>query len=363
MKFVYILVILTTCLTVKCDDESKLLSFVQIFRHGARTPVLFYKEDPYKDSTYWSGLKNGQLTEEGKQQLVKLGQYIRQRYADFIPKNYSENFLSVTSVTTKRNKQSADSYLKGLFSEQEDFSNAIHIDNSVLRRFIQPTYILQYLKLVKTEKTFTNFIKKHEKCLKYLKNQATIPIPERLFYTYFVWDTLSIEGRKNLTLPEWTKSVFPEDVTDITRMFSKTMCYNKAMQKIVAGPFMNLVTEHFTKVVDQSTNQRVFLYSGHDVNLMCLLNTFGIFDLFNYDVPAFASSIIFELRKNSEKTFVNGYYKVDENLHPITFRGCQFDCDYDEFKKLFSEISLDDSTSVNKNQISVWMSALAEAFT
>ncbi|VEN51235.1 unnamed protein product [Callosobruchus maculatus] len=178
MRFIYILAVLNVCSTIKCDDESKLLSFLQIFRHGARTPMLFYNEDPYKDSSYWDGLKSGQLTEEGKQQLVELGQYIRQRYTDFIPKNYSDKYLTVTSVSSQRNKESAASYLKGLFPEEDDLSNAIHVDNSVLARFLDPIYIMEYLKLVTTEAYFTNFIKENEDSFKYLRKHATILIPE-----------------------------------------------------------------------------------------------------------------------------------------------------------------------------------------
>ncbi|KAJ8941635.1 hypothetical protein NQ318_010661 [Aromia moschata] len=31
-----------------------------IFRHGERTPIMFYPTDPYQNSSYWDGL--GQLT-------------------------------------------------------------------------------------------------------------------------------------------------------------------------------------------------------------------------------------------------------------------------------------------------------------
>ncbi|CAH1969522.1 unnamed protein product [Acanthoscelides obtectus] len=63
-QFIHIFLLLIVCSTsVKTkDDDSKLLSFVQLFRHGARTPVMFFKDDPYKNVSYWGGLGRGQLT-------------------------------------------------------------------------------------------------------------------------------------------------------------------------------------------------------------------------------------------------------------------------------------------------------------
>ncbi|KAG5877245.1 hypothetical protein JTB14_019623 [Gonioctena quinquepunctata] len=40
---------------------SKLISVVQVFRHGQRTPVSHYPNDPYDDLAYW-GIGPGQLT-------------------------------------------------------------------------------------------------------------------------------------------------------------------------------------------------------------------------------------------------------------------------------------------------------------
>nr|CAI5868355.1 unnamed protein product [Callosobruchus analis] len=231
IEIFYILTVCNVCVT--SEGDSKLLSFVQLFRHGARTPILFYKDDPYKDSSHWDGIEEGQLTKEGKQQLVELGQYIRHRYADFLPKTYNDKFFKVTSVSSRRNLESMEKFLEGLYPDLADPKSAIKVEDVVLRAFLYPTYILQYFKLVATNKELRSFIDENKDIFRYLREKAKIgkPIPEGLFNSYVVYDILSIEAGRNLTLPEWTKSVFPEMITVMAKTFSKTMCYNEEMQK------------------------------------------------------------------------------------------------------------------------------------
>nr|CAI5868354.1 unnamed protein product [Callosobruchus analis] len=362
IEIFYILTVCNVCVT--SEGDSKLLSFVQLFRHGARTPILFYKDDPYKDSSHWDGIEEGQLTKEGKQQLVELGQYIRHRYADFLPKTYNDKFFKVTSVSSRRNLESMEKFLEGLYPDLADPKSAIKVEDVVLRAFLYPTYILQYFKLVATNKELRSFIDENKDIFRYLREKAKIgkPIPEGLFNSYVVYDILSIEAGRNLTLPEWTKSVFPEMITVMAKTFSKTMCYNEEMQKTGSGLFLNSIIKHFDILTDRPTDQKVLLYSAHDINVMCLLNTFGVYKQFDYQVPAFASSVILELRERDGKRFINGYYKPDQTLHPITLKGCQFDCDYEEFKMLMKDVRLDKWEFVKMNLDTVSKSLLNREF-
>ncbi|CAH1969524.1 unnamed protein product [Acanthoscelides obtectus] len=269
---------------------------------------------------------------------------MRRRYHDFIPENYSAGFFKLNSDTNKRNIESMQKYLQGLYPSITESQYDINIDSSILKAFISPTFILQYLKLTVTSAKFRSFMKEHKKLFKYLLEygKLDVPIPERLAHSYVVYDVLTTEKRNNLTLPEWTKSVFPENVTELARAFGKTMGYNRKMQKASVGPFLNVLVDHFDKISNQSTEERILLFSGHDINLMCLLNTFDVFDQFEYDVPAFANSIIFEMREKDGKHFINGYYRILDHpdLYPITFKGCAFDCDYREFKERLAVVRM-----------------------
>lgn len=51
-----------------------------IYRHGDRTPVQPYPTDPWRDPTWWP-VPFGELTNTGKMQHYKLGQWFRKRYS------------------------------------------------------------------------------------------------------------------------------------------------------------------------------------------------------------------------------------------------------------------------------------------
>ncbi|XP_023310438.1 prostatic acid phosphatase-like [Anoplophora glabripennis] len=94
--------------------KGELVSLIQVYRHGQRSPIMFYPNDPYQDISYWN-VTVGQLTNTGKLQHYKLGQYTRRRYSDFIPKYYSNEFFRVQSTVVNRTFMSAASNVAGLF--------------------------------------------------------------------------------------------------------------------------------------------------------------------------------------------------------------------------------------------------------
>lgn len=90
-------------------------SIWQLYRHGDRTPAAFYPKDPYNHTYDWPvGL--GELSNTGKNQHYKFGQWLRSRYdEDFLPKAYSEQNIYVRSTNVGRTIASALSNLAGMF--------------------------------------------------------------------------------------------------------------------------------------------------------------------------------------------------------------------------------------------------------
>src|SRR5437899_5887460 len=72
------------------EMNSSTLKLVQIIhRHGDRSPIRFYFNDPYKDASKWP-LGIGQLITDGKERMYKIGKLIRTRYEKFLTKNPRE---------------------------------------------------------------------------------------------------------------------------------------------------------------------------------------------------------------------------------------------------------------------------------
>lgn len=343
------LIILTNLVFIVCSvtcDEETLLSVVQAFRHGERTPVLFYPTDPYKDSSYWDGLGTGQLTNYGKIQLTELGKYFRNRYDGFVSATYSEDEIYVRTVSGERNLLSAEYFLKGLYSDEEVDIPIHQAAVSVVGSLSECVrYDIEWLELELTNEYFKTINKENEEDYKYIRENSLFPT-YGLAGAYGVWDTLHIEKRFNYTLPEWTDSVFPEKLTKMSDVYAQSLCYDENLQKLGAGGFINALIDHFESVLSGGSSQKVQLYSIHDVNIACFLNAFEAFS--EPHIPDFASSLIFELKEDSKGSYINSYYKPANEAVPINLRGCAFDCRIEVFKDLFNNVTLNEIEWVEK---------------
>lgn len=91
--------------------QTKKLSFIQVYRHGARNPISTYKNDPYKNRTWPGGL--GALSTHGSVQMYTLGKYLRQRYLRLLPADglYSKENMQIISSAEERSIMSAESFM------------------------------------------------------------------------------------------------------------------------------------------------------------------------------------------------------------------------------------------------------------
>ena len=97
------------------------LTFCQVhlvWRHGDRTPISPYPNDPYKDYQWPGGL--GQLTKRGMRRHLELGRWLRQRYTDWLSPTYDRAEVVIRSTDVDRTLMSALSNLAGLFPPQGD---------------------------------------------------------------------------------------------------------------------------------------------------------------------------------------------------------------------------------------------------
>lgn len=101
------------------DDELQLQLVQIVFRHGDRTPVNVYPNDPHTEATWdqYGGL--GQLTQVGMRQHYAYGQYLRQRYGKFLSNVYNRNQVLVHSTDYDRTIMSAESLLSSLYAPED----------------------------------------------------------------------------------------------------------------------------------------------------------------------------------------------------------------------------------------------------
>lgn len=113
----------------------RIVSVVNIFRHGARTPINHFElvQDLFYPFT------QGQVTPNGIRQHYLLGRYLRERYIDnknpemnILKKNFLKNDIKIFSQNLQRTINSAVAHLSGLFKNDLIFSEyQEYIENSL----------------------------------------------------------------------------------------------------------------------------------------------------------------------------------------------------------------------------------------
>ncbi|RWS10302.1 Lysosomal acid phosphatase precursor-like protein, partial [Dinothrombium tinctorium] len=127
MKFLKTNILITLWLSAYksfADDSEHLLCVAIVSRHGDRTPVKFYPNDPYRNESYWpDGL--GELTQMGKKRMFNLGRYLRKRYSFFLTNESCEMYIQ--SSERSRCKESANEIARGIYLSQ---NSSLHSQNN-----------------------------------------------------------------------------------------------------------------------------------------------------------------------------------------------------------------------------------------
>lgn len=330
----------------KCEDE--LLSVVVIYRHGDRAPIRLYPTDPHKDPSIWPmGL--GQLTKIGKMQQYDLGIWLKERYKKFLPKEFSTKDIYVRSTDVDRTLMSAQCTLAGLYPPDDNQTWNTHLrwqpipvhtspethDHLLAMKKPCEKYKQLYRSLYNTQEFIDIQTKNHE-LYKYvaLNSGADIYNLETL---QSIYNILFIEELNNLTLPEWTKKVYPDKMKPWGDMSFALYTYTPELALLRTGPLMN---EIYLTIQNMSYDviPKMHMYSAHDTTIADVLNTLNMFE---YHSPPYSATILFELRARGLYQYVNVLYK-NSTMAPqkMILKGCKFDCPLDQFFVIFDKIRL-----------------------
>jgi hypothetical protein len=340
-------------LSICIDANHETLRLVHVFfRHGSRTPELkdAYPTDPYTFETF-APMGWGALTNKGKQGSYKLGQVLRTRYDSFLGDIYIPETVAAYSTDYERTKMTVLLVLAGLFppSRSQTWNESIpwmpipyRYDKDrydfTLRRptYYCPTYVKE-LEEVLSSDVVQREIKAKRHIYEYLEEKTKKPMREML-NVLGVYQTLNAEDVMNLTLPEWTKSVYPDEVHEITAKRCFYENYNSILKRLNGGRMLG-------KVIDQMVNKanstlvplerKIFLYSGHENNV---INILAALNLFQPHVPKYTASAIVELHWITELQShgVKVLYLRDADSTPevLKLEGCDTLCPLNDFIRI-----------------------------
>jgi len=320
-----------------------------LFRHGARTPCDLYPTDPYKDPAKWP-IGFGQLTNEGKRMHYKLGRWLRKRYDNFLSDNYSEEEIVVRSTDVDRTLMSAQSNLAGLYPPSGYWEwNAdlpwqpipvhtmpLDMDTLLSNQHTECPRLDEKRKLLERSSYMTNLFSDHKDLIDYISLHSGWEV-KTVKQLDFIYDALKVETENNLTLPLWTKKVFPGgNFEKLRNLAFVTDTWDQEMKRLQAGPFMTELMSHLDAKSKGSPVRKLFMYSAHDTTLSFVLNSLGVF---NNLAPPYASLVLFELLYE-EGWYVQVSYRNDTTLPPfaLTIPGCEQLCPLNRFRDLTQDL-------------------------
>ncbi|KAJ8968867.1 hypothetical protein NQ317_008123 [Molorchus minor] len=339
-----------SCINVRSANDT-LVSVAVLFRHGDRAPKTSFPNDEYYDLSYWPmGYK--QLTNRGKQRHLELGKWFRNRYDSFLPDIYSPDDIYVRSSDVDRTLMSAAVNLAGLYppAASQVFDEGLNWQPVPIHTLPKKKdFVISMKKKCKkynkelakmdTEEFFVNINEQNSELYEYISNQtgwevddiSYIKTLQSNFYTYGTYNSSFI--------PSWADNL-DQDLIDYLAgaAFAKDT-YTKELKRLRIGPFFYYLFEQFDNVIGGDEDTAKFLMlSGHESTIAAVLNGMGTFD---YMPPEFASVVIWELRQDgSGDYYINMFYKKEASIAQISVDGCQFDCNYDDFKNLLDPITV-----------------------
>ncbi|XP_020298442.1 prostatic acid phosphatase-like isoform X2 [Pseudomyrmex gracilis] len=342
----------TSCFSTDDLDLSTIIFANLLFRHGDRTPVHNYPNDPYNE-TCWP-VPFGQLTNLGKHQHLLLGRWLRKRYSHLLSDIYTPYDIFVQSTDVDRTLMSAEANLAGLYPPVKNqvwdtikwmpipvHTVPIELDYILRASKRCPRYDYE-LEKVLTSPEMKRINKKNAKLYAYLTEHSGEEISS-LQKVEYLYNILYIENLYNKTLPEWTKSVFPEKMKPLAALSFTTEAYNKVLQRFKSGPLLGQMIDHMVKKLQNTlkSNRKIWMYSAHDETVANMLMTLNLFEP---HCPPYAAIILIELRTNSNNQyFVTISYK-NSTEEPIlmTLPGCTALCPLNKFINLTKDVIPED---------------------
>lgn len=332
------------------DLQGKLVFAHVLYRHGDRTPVDPYPTDPWRDPKYWpTGW--GQLTNIGKRQHYELGKWLRRRYNSLLNETYSNQEVYIQSTDVDRTLMSALSNLAGMFPPKgKDIWNEglawqpipIHTipeneDSVLANKKPCPAYKYALSKLLHTE-FFQKLDKRFASLYEYLTKMTGRKI-NTLETAEKIYDTFVIEEKYNLTLPEWSKKVYPSDDLYYIAVLSFAVdTYTRPLARLKTGPLLKDILQRFQDKANNNLNpnRSLWIYSAHDTTVANLLNTLGVFELHS---PPYTACIMLEMRLIESTPFISVFYK-NTTAEPflMSIPACGKQCPLERMYELYSDV-------------------------
>lgn len=341
VNFFFLCLLLSEIEALSEDAKETVVMVNVLFRHGDRTPVNPYPLDPYRNSSYWS-TGWGQLTTTGMQRHYELGGWLRRRYISLLTNDYSKQDVYIQSTDVDRTLMSAESNLAGLYPPRgsRTFQPGLkwqpipvhtvpeHLDHLLAMKKPCPRYDTEFIK-AKNLPEIRALEKEYQALFRYLSVQTGSEV-KTIENAEYIHSTLFIEELNNFTLPEWTKTVYPEPLKTLAQWSFALPAYTPMLRRLKGGPLIKEWIDHFQKKRSGKLDpdRKMYIYSAHDTTVANILNTLGVF---HPHCPPYAATVLAELHQIKDVYYVGIVYKNSSDVQRLAIPGCSELCELDKF--------------------------------
>lgn len=301
-------------------------------------------DSQYRETTLKGGMFAGQLTGVGMQQMFALGERLRKNYVEDIPflsPIFNPQEVFVRSTNMDRNLESTRCLLAGLFQRQKEGPIIIHTDEAS-SEVLYPNYqnCQNLRRRTRGRRKAASLQPGISEDLQKVKEGLGFDSGEEVDFLILL-DNMAAEQVHRLpscpALQRFARMIEQRAVDTALYVLQRE---DRESLQMAVGPFLHLLESNLLKAVDPATPpgkiRKLYLYAAHDVTLMPLLLTLGIFD---HKWPPFAVDLTMELyqHQESKEWFVQLYYHGEEQVP----RGCpdRF-CPLDQFLNAMSVYTL-----------------------
>ncbi|EHB09870.1 Prostatic acid phosphatase [Heterocephalus glaber] len=333
--------------------RAKELKFVTVvFRHGDRSPIETFPNDPIGESSWPDGF--GQLTQLGMKQHYELGEYLRKRYGKFLNESYKREQVYIQSTDVDRTLMSALANLAALFPPVGTsiwnpsllwqpipvHTVAVSEDRLLYLPFRNcPRFQELESETLKSEE-FQTRIQPYKDFIKTLPTLSGFQGRDLFEIWSKVYDPLYCEGIHNFTLPSWaTKDTMTKlrELSELSLLSLYGIHKQKEKSRLQGGVMINEILNHMKSATQPQKYKKFVMYSAHDTTVSGLQMAL---DVYNGILPPYASCHLIELYLEKGEYFVEMYYRneTQHEPHPLTLPGCTHSCPLEKFDELVTPV-------------------------